>query len=204
MANLQPRSSSQSQKKWGNIISGYLDQAAFVESFGRPIKMDDVSTILAQKGQWIIIGDFNAIRFLNERKGNSNSIYVSEEFNLFVDHHQLVELKLNQLLFTWSNHHDSPSMTKLDGCLVTTDWIEQFLVAMPMPLPKTTSNHFPLKLEFYKHPACRKPLRFKLFWLLKHDLKYLVGAWWKAAPNSPNARTNLVMKLDFLRRKFKT
>ncbi|XP_073111488.1 uncharacterized protein [Elaeis guineensis] len=151
-----------------------------------------------------MIGDCNAIQFLNERKRNGISTSISEEFNLFMDHHQLIELKLNQRSFTWSNHRDSPTLTKLDRCLVTIDWIERFPLAMLMRLPKTTSDHLPLKLEFYKHPPCRKLFRFELFWLLKHDLKELIGAWWKAAPSSPDASTNLVMKLGFLRSKLKT
>ena len=95
-------------------------------------------------------------------------------------------------------------MTKLDRCLVSANWIEQYPHVVLMPLPKTTSDHFPLKLEFHKHSTCRKPFQLELFWLLKQELKDLVGAWWKAAPSSPDASANLLMKLGFLRVKLKT
>ncbi|XP_073107236.1 uncharacterized protein [Elaeis guineensis] len=52
------------------------------------------------EGQWVIVGDFNTIRFPNERKGNSNSASVSEAFNSFVDNLEL-NSELKDLIAAW-------------------------------------------------------------------------------------------------------
>ena len=45
-------------------ISSYLDRAAFVEAFGRPTKVDDVSVTLAQKAK--IVGSWMTKKLLKE------------------------------------------------------------------------------------------------------------------------------------------
>ena len=54
----------------------------------------------------------------------------------------------------------------LDRCLVSTKWMEHHPLVVLMPLPKITSDHFPIKLDFDKQPSLKKPFRFELFWTL--------------------------------------
>ncbi|XP_073107305.1 uncharacterized protein [Elaeis guineensis] len=128
-------------------------------------------------GPWIIIGDFNATRFTEERKGLGGDAPVSDELNLFIDNNRLFEIKQKHLQFTWSNHRSTPSLAKLDRCLVSADWLESNPLAMLMPLSKTTSDHFPLLLEFNRRPP---------------DFDEVVRAYWLTAPTATNASANLL------------
>ena len=82
--------------------------------------LDELNAIRSiWKGPWIIIGDFNIIRFSDERKGASNCHASSNHFNQFINSHSLMEIKLEHRRFTWSNHRENPTLAKLDRCLIS-------------------------------------------------------------------------------------
>jgi hypothetical protein len=49
-----------------------------------------------------------------------------QRFNRTLDDLQLIELSLNGKRFTWSNGHDTPTMSKIDHCFATLEWLDLF------------------------------------------------------------------------------
>lgn len=54
---------------------------------------------------WVLCGDFNAIRNNQEKSGPSLDLKLSRLFNHFINRHHLIECRLNNRKFTWSNGH---------------------------------------------------------------------------------------------------
>lgn len=63
---------------------------------------------------WLILGDFNYIRVLDNHNrvgGNVNDMMV---FNEFIRTHSLVELPIKGRSYTWSNMQQNPLLEQLD------------------------------------------------------------------------------------------
>lgn len=66
------------------------------------------------------------VKFLSER---SEGRRLSLEMRLFSDwlnSHSLVDLQLSGATFTWSNHKDRPTMSRLDRFVVSVDWVDRY------------------------------------------------------------------------------
>jgi len=75
---------------------------------------------------WIIRGDFNVIRYINDRKGNSSLRADSNRFNDIIWNFSLVDYPIGGRLFTLSNGRLSPNMAKIDRFLVSPSWDVKF------------------------------------------------------------------------------
>jgi len=63
---------------------------------------------------WILIGDFNFYRSLENRNRASGNFQDTQIFNEVIDHLGLVELPLKGRAFTWSNMQSNPLLEQLD------------------------------------------------------------------------------------------
>ena len=74
---------------------------------------------------WCILGDFNAMRNLQERKGVNhigiNSRSEIQGFNEFIERMELIDLPLVGRKYTWYRTNGS-AKSRLDRILVTRDW----------------------------------------------------------------------------------
>lgn len=64
--------------------------------------------------KWLLLGDFNFIRSLDNRNlpgGDINDIFL---FNEIISHLGLLELPLKGRAFTWSNMQEQPLLEQLD------------------------------------------------------------------------------------------
>jgi hypothetical protein len=66
-------------------------------------------------------GDFNLIRDTPEKNSSNFNQALMDKFNMFIDLHQLQELKISGPKFTWTNKQPNPVMVTLDRILVSTD-----------------------------------------------------------------------------------
>ncbi|KAI8530014.1 hypothetical protein RHMOL_Rhmol11G0021000 [Rhododendron molle] len=86
---------------------------------------------------WVVLGDFNAIRFPNEKSGGSSSWppYM-DEFNDCLFALELDDLKFSGCFFTWANKQDPAHhvTTRLDMVLVNEQWMKDY---------SCSSAHFP-------------------------------------------------------------
>jgi hypothetical protein len=49
-----------------------------------------------------------------------------DNFNLFIDLHQLQEIRRSGVKFTWTNKQANPVLVNLDRILVSTEWEAKF------------------------------------------------------------------------------
>ncbi|GJV76994.1 RNA-directed DNA polymerase, eukaryota, partial [Tanacetum coccineum] len=69
------------------------------------------------KGEVIVMGDFNEVRFKSDRYGSHFNSYGAQRFNSFISDAGLVEVALGGSHFTWC-HKSATKMSKLDRFLV--------------------------------------------------------------------------------------
>ncbi|XP_073101294.1 uncharacterized protein [Elaeis guineensis] len=161
----------------------------------------------AHPGPWVIVADFNVTRFSSERTGAASSRAASKEFNICINQLGLIEINAPSKKFIWTNFREEPSLVKLDRCSISLEWHNRCPLTSLSSLVRTTSDHTPLLLTF--NSSCRqnanrfKPFRFENAWYLHQDLESLINQWWVSAPSSPEAISNLVLKLHFLQSKLK-
>ena len=68
-------------------------------------------------------------------------------FNACIDSLNLRELDLSGRQFTWANSLDTPTFERLDRVLVSTDWEQEFPLAVVQALTRDISDHTPLLLD---------------------------------------------------------
>jgi endonuclease/exonuclease/phosphatase family metal-dependent hydrolase len=92
-------------------------------------------------------GDFNVIRHLGEKNNDNVNQSLMDILNMFIDAHQLWELRRNGPRFTWSNKQASPIMVTLDRILVSTKWELKHPLYFARSKTRVASNHCPLMLD---------------------------------------------------------
>ncbi|KAL2248023.1 UNVERIFIED_CONTAM: hypothetical protein Sindi_2654600 [Sesamum indicum] len=98
---------------------------------------------------WLLGGDFNAVRDLNEVCGISGDIRMAtEEFNTGILEASLIPLPMQGEWFTWHNCNTSAwsLCRRLDRILINDRWLERFPAFSYHSLTPRTSDHSPLVL----------------------------------------------------------
>jgi hypothetical protein len=83
--------------------------------------------------------------------------------------------------FTWANSRRVPTYERLDRVLISTEWEQQYPLAIVEALNREISDHTPLLLclgekSKTKGPA---PFKFELGWLLREGFFDVVSEVWK-------------------------
>ncbi|KAL8519404.1 hypothetical protein ACS0TY_010371 [Phlomoides rotata] len=73
------------------------------------------------------MGDFNSIRYQEERRGRGASwdIRDMDKFNDFILQSNLIDIQLTGRFFTWY-HPDGSCKSKLDRVLVNSEWVSKW------------------------------------------------------------------------------
>ncbi|XP_057432385.1 uncharacterized protein LOC130725150 [Lotus japonicus] len=78
---------------------------------------------------WCALGDFNAVRYPEERKGSGNPSNTqrmeSAEFNEFIEGMEMLDIPLTGRRFTWVRPNGS-QMSRLDIILVSPSWFDKW------------------------------------------------------------------------------
>lgn len=148
-------------------------------------------------------GDFNTIRFPEERIGCRGESRVMEEFSEFIDNHCLIDLPLTGAPFTWSRSEDSSSRSRLDRFLVSTSWEELAPNVIQAPLPRLLSDHSPIMLDGSRGRQTRCPFRFENMWLRVNDFRDRVVDWWSSYEVEGRPSFRLAKKLKLLKKDIK-
>lgn len=114
----------------------------------------------------MIGGDFNIIRYVNEKSDNSGVHRHTGLFNSLISFYELRELNMSGGCYTWSNNQDPPLLEKLDRILVSSSWEDLFPQATIRKLSREVSDHNPLILF---SGLCQKrqhiEFKFELSWI---------------------------------------
>lgn len=92
-------------------------------------------------------GDFNLVRSSGDKSDGIINANWSHLFNDWINRWSLIDFKISNRSFTWSNNQDNLIMVALDRVLDSTDWEAKFPLTTIRALPKPISDHTPLILD---------------------------------------------------------
>eukprot|EP00253_Pinus_taeda_P017089 PITA_17089 len=132
---------------------------------------------------WIIGGDFNLIRSLEEKKGGIRKAdqYMSM-FNDMIDELRLVDIHTINGICTWNNRRGGKNQiaSRLDRFLVSEPVMNKDVFIEAKIMPCLGSDHWPIRLEVDIKKNCgRRPFRFESFWLRDPGFIKKMDEWWK-------------------------
>ncbi|GMI64192.1 hypothetical protein HRI_000088500 [Hibiscus trionum] len=119
-------------------------------------------------------GDFNVVRNVKERIGNSSSKAEMTGFSKFIDSLALVDLPLAGGRFTWSSIRDVPAQSRLDRFLLSPKCLECWPDLTQQCLPKNISDHNPIALMYHCFFGGPKPFRYFDYWTDYKDYNELI------------------------------
>ncbi|XP_058767944.1 uncharacterized protein LOC131641660 [Vicia villosa] len=116
-------------------------------------------------GEWIIGGDFNAIKDCNERKGRmvSNSSNEMEEFADFISESLLVDIPCKGKKFTWFSAGGG-SRSRIDRFLVSDKVVNDWGIVGQFVGERDLSDHCPIWLECDNNNWGPKSFKFNNEW----------------------------------------
>ena len=129
---------------------------------------------------WLLLGDFNFIRSLDNRNlpgGDINDIFL---FNEIIGHLGLLELPIKGRSFTWSNMQQIPLLEQLDWFFTSSDWISHYPNTVVFPLAKTSSDHVPCVVSIDTKIPKSKIFTFENYWVEMPGFMECVKKSWEA------------------------
>lgn len=123
-------------------------------------------------------GDFNAIRFVNEKSPRGIITCRMRNFEEFVREGDLWDVSLRNAKYTWSNGQDSPTLCRLDPFLVSDGWDDLYPLYFQEVRTKLTLDHWPMVLQTGDSSYSPKPFRFENMWTTHPHFKDLIKARW--------------------------
>ncbi|GJT35599.1 RNA-directed DNA polymerase, eukaryota [Tanacetum coccineum] len=155
------------------------------------------------KGKVIIMGDFNVVRYKNERFGSNFNVQGATAFNSFIVNADLEEVPLGGCAFTWC-HKSASKMSKLDRFLISESLLSVYLNFSAITLDRFLSNHRPILLRESTYDYGPIPFWFFRYWLEVDGFKKLViDVWHDTSADGPNDMLNLMNKLKNLKKKIR-
>ncbi|CAJ2642584.1 unnamed protein product [Trifolium pratense] len=133
-------------------------------------------------GRWCVVGDFNAIRRMEERIGVNTMVGGTMptkviEFQHFIDELELVDLPLFGRRFTWY-HANGRAMSRIDRFLISDEWALRWGNGSVWVLDRDVSDHCPLLLKYSHDDWGPKPFRFNNFLLENKKFMEMVETFW--------------------------
>lgn len=95
----------------------------------------------------ILGGDFNIIRYEDEKNGGVIHRTLMYKFNYMINLLSLCELHRSGNKFTWTNKQKQPTMEVLDRVLVTQSWEALFPLSTVRSLIRAGSDHCPILVD---------------------------------------------------------
>ncbi|GJU04185.1 RNA-directed DNA polymerase, eukaryota [Tanacetum coccineum] len=183
------------------IISVYAPQ----EALEKKMLWDYLNhIIISWKGEVILMGDFNEVRYKNERYGSVFNVQGAKVFNSFIANSNLVEVPLGGCSYTWC-HGSASKMSKLDRFLMSERLLRESPSISAITLDRFLSDHRPILLRETNHDYGHIPFRLFHYWFDMEGFDKLVhDAWGEVPIFSSNAMFNLMQKLKFTKNKIRT
>lgn len=155
---------------------------------------------------WVVLGDFNVVRFGDEKIGGSVKWrnYYSDLQTLCSDA-CLDDLRFIGNVFSWNNRQegDKRIACKLDRVLVNEEWCRTYENSVASFLPSGISDHSPFYVDFGPSFVVKRvPFRFFNFWVQNDSFLEIVRkVWERNVKGSP--MFVLVTKLKALKKELK-
>ncbi|XP_074291836.1 uncharacterized protein LOC141618644 [Silene latifolia] len=141
---------------------------------------DSLTAMAPQAGPWVVMGDFNIVRYSHEKIGNLPAHLPDMlDFNNCLSSCGFDDMQGTGNDFTWFNKQDPSTRvySKLDRILVNGDWLLTFTQTAAQFLPPGVSDHCPALLTFPGDPAPKKQFKFLDYWIDHPDFNQVAAAW---------------------------
>lgn len=135
---------------------------------------------------WLIVGDFNLVRWLTDRSASLSNFTLMQRFNEFITAAGLVDTPLRNRLFTWSSKRPAPVFSKLDRVFTSTEWVLSYPVITLQALEILISDHAPLLLTCKGLAQRKKQFKLECFWFNYEVPKEIVHRLWNSSSASPD------------------
>jgi exonuclease III len=99
---------------------------------------------LKNKEPLLIGGDFNIMRFFDEKNKPFLPNKFSRLFNSVIHLNELREVYIGGDQFTWINNQKHPTLEKLDRIMMTNEWEKLFPTIQAFKAPREISDHNPI------------------------------------------------------------
>lgn len=124
--------------------------------------------IIPPNDDWLILGDFNLIRKLEDRNKPGGDLSEMFRFNAAISCLGINEIVLQGRKFTWSNMQPSLLLEKLDWVFTSNNWAISYPTTSVKALDMVPSDHYPCVVSISTLIPKNKIFRFENFWL-KHQ-----------------------------------
>ncbi|WMV46022.1 hypothetical protein MTR67_039407 [Solanum verrucosum] len=94
-------------------------------------------------GPWVVVGDFNTVRFPSEKKNCSRYNKAMMDFSEFIEDMELVDLQLAGNKYTWKKGEGHDVAARLDRFLISEAWENSFRNIKQSVLHRVTSDQSP-------------------------------------------------------------
>ena len=127
----------------------------------------------------ILGGDFNLIRYDDEKSNGLLHRSLMFKFNCMINLLQLRELHRASGKFTWTNKQTTPTMEVLDRVLVSNSWEAFYPLSSVMTKIRLGSDHCPILVDLGNEKMLSKrPFRMEPSWFLIPQFKTKVLEVW--------------------------
>ena len=137
------------------------------------------SMCLKYKYPMLIGGDFNILRFSEDKNKNFTQNRFSDIFNRIINLYELRDLAPQGGKYTWSNNRNNPTLEKLDRVFISSSWEQEFPLCNIKKIPRYTSDHNPIiysrELSQSKNS---KPFSFENSWINHPDFITKMSEIW--------------------------
>ncbi|XP_042481160.1 uncharacterized protein LOC122061743 [Macadamia integrifolia] len=141
----------------------------------------ELAAVSAASLPLLIVGDFNATLFSNEKKGLGNfNVGSAAEFQAMVDSCMLISTSSQGKKYTWSNNRRRGNvMAVLDRSFHNELWIDEFKNISQRVITCTASDHTPILIHsnMIQKPS-NIPFRFHNFWMEDDNFQLVVKQAW--------------------------
>ncbi|GJT30237.1 RNA-directed DNA polymerase, eukaryota [Tanacetum coccineum] len=182
------------------IISVYAPQSV---SSKRMLWSYLESLITSWNGERLIMGDFNEVRYIEERWGSVFNSHGANAFNSFISNSGLNDIQLEGFSFTWA-HPSATKMSKLDRFLMSNGLLSAFPLISAICLDRHLSDHRPILLKEVFSDFGPTPFRFYHSWLELPGFDDLVSKFWKSFTlDDSNGMIRFKKKLQMLKKEIR-
>ncbi|RVW26396.1 Transposon TX1 uncharacterized 149 kDa protein [Vitis vinifera] len=152
---------------------------------------------------WCLGGDFNAVRFPEERRNSLRLTTEMRRFSEVIGELGLKDLPLAGGPFTWIGGLNSQAASRLDRFLFSDQWEDHFSAITQAALPRLISDHSPIVLQAGGFSSGKSPFRFENMWLKIDGFQDLVQSWWNGYSVEGSSSHCIAEKLKALKKDLK-
>ncbi|KAJ0548185.1 putative RNA-directed DNA polymerase [Helianthus annuus] len=125
-------------------------------------------------GLWMALGDFNDVRYAEERVNSVFDINSASAFNDFISRSGWLEYRMAGGQFTYISGHEDIKLSKLDRVLVCDEFMRRWPTAKLEVLKKGLSDHCPVVLSCNSWDYGPIPFKFFNSWADSTEVKRFV------------------------------